>query len=149
MALVKGGTESDCVVIDIGQCGMQMIYFATVHLQVEGGIMIIAASHNPKEYNGIKIVQQEARPIPGDTGLWELETQVIDVEFPAKAEQAGQIEKLDIVEDYVKHILSYVDVAKLKLLKVVVNAGNGAAGLILDGMGILTGALCLMSRGFH
>jgi phosphomannomutase len=82
----------------------------------------------------MKFVRQEARPISGDTGLRELEKQVADGELPAKAKQAGRIEKLDIVEDYVKHILSYVDVAKLKPLKVVVNAGNGAAGPILDVM---------------
>ena len=132
-ALVKGLTESGCDVIDIGQCGTEMIYFATAHLQLDGGIMI-TASHNPKEYNGMKFVRQEARPISGDTGLRELEKQVADGELPARAEQAGRVEKLDIVEDYVKHILSYVDVAKLKPLKVVVNAGNGAAGPILDVM---------------
>lgn len=132
-ALVKGLTESGCDVIDIGQCGTEMIYFTTAHLQLDGGIMI-TASHNPKEYNGMKFVRQEARPISGDTGLRELEKQVADGELPAKAKQAGRIEKLDIVEDYVKHILSYVDVAKLKPLKVVVNAGNGAAGPILDVM---------------
>ena len=132
-ALVKGLTESGCDVIDIGQCGTEMIYFATAHLQLDGGIMI-TASHNPKEYNGMKFVRQEARPISGDTGLRELEKQVADGELPSKAESVGRVEKLDIVEDYVKHILSYVDVAKLKPLKIVVNAGNGAAGPILDVM---------------
>ena len=132
-ALAKGLTESGADVIDIGQCGTEMIYFATSHLQLDGGIMI-TASHNPKEYNGMKFVRQEARPISGDTGLRELEKQVADGELPAKAESVGRVEKLDIVEDYVKHILSYVDVAKLKPLKIVVNAGNGAAGPILDVM---------------
>lgn len=132
-ALMKGLTESGCDVIDIGQCGTEMIYFATAHLKLDGGVMI-TASHNPKEYNGMKFVRQEARPISGDTGLRELEAQVADAELPAKAETAGRIEMLDITEDYVKHILSYVDVSKLKPLKVVVNAGNGAAGPIIDVM---------------
>ena len=132
-ALVKGLVESGCDVIDIGQCGTEMIYFTTAHLKLDGGVMI-TASHNPKEYNGMKFVRQEARPISGDTGLRELEKQVADGELPAVAEILGKVESLDITEEYVKHILSYVDVAKMKPLKVVVNAGNGAAGPILDVM---------------
>ena len=132
-ALVQGLVESGCDVIDIGQCGTEMIYFATFHLKMDGGIMI-TASHNPKEYNGMKFVRQEARPISGDTGLRDLEKQVADGELPAAAEVFGKVESLDITEEYVNHILAYVDVAKLKPLKVVVNAGNGAAGPILDVM---------------
>lgn len=132
-ALMKGLTESGCDVIDIGQCGTEMIYYATAHLNLDGGVMI-TASHNPKEYNGMKFVRQEARPISGDTGLRELEAKVADGELSVEAEVAGKIETLDITEEYVKHILSYVDVAKLKPLKVVVNAGNGAAGPIIDVM---------------
>ena len=132
-ALIKGLTESGCDVIDIGQCGTEMIYFATAHLKLDGGVMI-TASHNPKEYNGMKFVRQEARPISGDTGLRDLEKQVADGELPAEAEVIGKVESLDITEDYVKHILSYVEAEKLKPLKVVVNAGNGAAGPILDVM---------------
>ena len=132
-ALVKGLVESGCDVIDIGQCGTEMIYFVTAHLKLDGGVMI-TASHNPKEYNGMKFVRQEARPISGDTGLRELEAQVADGALPAAAEVPGKVERLDIAEDYVKHILSYVDASQLKPLKVVVNAGNGAAGPILDVM---------------
>ncbi|BAL83431.1 putative phosphomannomutase [Selenomonas ruminantium subsp. lactilytica TAM6421] len=132
-ALVRGLTESGCDVVDIGQCGTEMIYFATDHLKLDGGVMI-TASHNPKEYNGMKFVRQEARPISGDTGLRDLEKQVADGELPAMAENAGKVETVDIAEEYVKHILSYVDVSELKPLKVVVNAGNGAAGPILDVM---------------
>ena len=132
-ALVKGLVESGCNVIDIGQCGTEMIYFATAHLKLDGGVMI-TASHNPKEYNGMKFVRQEARPISGDTGLRDLEKQVADGDLPAMATNVGKVEKLDITEEYVKHILSYVDVSQLKPLKVVVNAGNGAAGPILDVM---------------
>ena len=132
-ALMKGLTESGCDVVDIGQCGTEMIYFATAHLKLDGGVMI-TASHNPKEYNGMKFVRQEARPISEDTGLRELESQVADGELPEAVEVPGKVEKLDVAEDYVKHILSYVDVNKLKPLKVVVNAGNGAAGPILDVM---------------
>lgn len=132
-ALIQGLVESGCNVIDIGQCGTEMIYFATFHLKLDGGVMI-TASHNPREYNGMKFVRQEARPISGDTGLLDLKQQVADGELPAMAEIYGKVESIDITERYVKHILSYVDVTKLKPLKVVVNAGNGAAGPILDVM---------------
>ena len=132
-ALTRGLTESGCDVIDIGQCGTEMIYFATAHLHLDGGIMI-TASHNPKEYNGMKFVRQEARPISGDTGLRALESQVANGELPAIEETIGKVENFDITEAYVKHILSYIDISKLKPLKVVVNAGNGAAGPILDVM---------------
>ena len=132
-ALIKGLTESGCDVIDIGQCGTEMIYFATAHLKLDGGVMI-TASHNPKEYNGMKFVRQEARPISGDTGLRNLEKQVADGELPVVAEVPGKVELSDITEDYVQHILSYIDAEKLKPLKIVVNAGNGAAGPILDVM---------------
>ena len=132
-ALIKGLQESGCDVIDIGQCGTEMIYFATAHLKLDGGVMI-TASHNPKEYNGMKFVRQEARPISGDTGLRELQRLVADGNLPVAAAVSGKVEQMDIAEEYVKHILSYVDVSGLKPLKVVVNAGNGAAGPILDVM---------------
>ena len=132
-ALSRGLMESGCDVIDIGQCGTEMIYFATAHLGLDGGIMI-TASHNPKEYNGMKFVRKGARPISGDTGLRELERLVAEGELAASDAAPGKIETLDITEEYVKHILSYVDVSRLKPLKVVVNAGNGAAGPILDVM---------------
>ncbi|SFH98096.1 phosphomannomutase [Selenomonas ruminantium] len=132
-ALSRGLMESGCDVIDIGQCGTEMIYFATAHLGLDGGIMI-TASHNPKEYNGMKFVRKGARPISGDTGLRELERLVAEGALAASDAAPGKIETLDITEEYVKHILSYVDVSRLKPLKVVVNAGNGAAGPILDVM---------------
>ena len=131
-ALLQGLTESGCDVIDIGQCGTEMIYFATAHLRLDGGIMI-TASHNPKEYNGMKFVRKDARPISGDNGLRELESQVASEEF-TKAAAIGKVEKRDILAEYVQHILSYVDVSNLKPFKVVVNAGNGAAGAVLDEM---------------
>lgn len=131
-ALVKGLTESGCDVVDIGECGTEMIYFTTAHLKLDGGIMI-TASHNPKEYNGMKFVRKESRPISSDTGLKELEKAVMEGEFTETA-ATGKVEKIDILEDYVEHILSYVDVKKLKPFKVVANTGNGAAGPIINAL---------------
>ena len=125
-------TESGCDVVDIGECGTEMIYFTTAHLKLDGGIMI-TASHNPKEYNGMKFVRKESRPISSDTGLKELEKAVMEGEFTETA-ATGKVEKIDILEDYVEHILSYVDVKKLKPFKVVANTGNGAAGPIINAL---------------
>ncbi len=130
-ALVRGLTEMGCDVVDIGQCGTEMIYFTTAHLKLDGGIMI-TASHNPKQYNGMKLVRRESRPISSDTGLKEIEENVITGTFPILDGPKGSVESVNIVPDYIKHLLTYVDPTALKPLKIVVNAGNGAAGPILD-----------------
>lgn len=95
---------------------------------------MITASHNPREYNGMKLVRQQSRPISSDTGLKDIEERVLSGDFPAMASQKGAVEQVDIMQPYVEHLLTYVDVAALKPLKVVVNAGNGVAGPILDAL---------------
>lgn len=132
-ALVRGLTEMGCDVVDIGQCGTEMIYFATYFLKLDGGIMI-TASHNPKDYNGMKLVREGARPISADTGLKEIEDKVIAGDMGKVSDTKGTVQKKDIMAEYVEHILGYVDKKTLKPLKVVVNAGNGAAGPVLDVM---------------
>lgn len=132
-ALIRGLTEMGCDVVDIGQCGTEMIYFATYFLKLDGGIMI-TASHNPKNYNGMKLVREGARPISSDTGLKDIEEKVIAGQIGTAAAQKGSAEQKDIMADYVKHILGYVNIKTLKPLKVVVNAGNGSAGPVLDVM---------------
>ncbi|CQR70475.1 Phosphomannomutase/phosphoglucomutase [Sporomusa ovata DSM 2662] len=134
-AVIKGLTEMGCDVVDIGLCGTEQIYFATAHLKLDGGIMI-TASHNPKDYNGMKLVRAESRPISGDTGLKELEEQVVTGEFPPVSKNIipGKVTCVDILKDYIEHLLTYVDKAALKPLKVVVNAGNGGAGAVIDAL---------------
>lgn len=132
-SLINGLTQMGCDVIDIGQCGTEMIYFATYFLKLDGGIMI-TASHNPKDYNGMKLVRQGARPISADTGLKNIEEHVINNELGSSATIPGTVTKKDILKEYIEHILGYVDKTQLKPLKVVVNAGNGAAGPIIDAM---------------
>ena len=131
-ALIKGLAESDCDVVDIGLCGTEMIYFATARWELGGGIMV-TASHNPKEYNGMKFVKEESRPISSRNGLLEM-AKAVESENFSPGETTGNIKKWDILAEYVRHILSYVDVTKLKPFKVVANAGNGAAGLVIDEM---------------
>ena len=133
-ALVKGLTESGCDVVDIGLCGTEQIYFATAHLNLDGGIMI-TASHNPQEYNGFKLVREGARPISGDSGLKELEEAVVTGKFSSVVNTViGKVNNKDIKKEYIQHLLTYVDVENLKSLKVVVNAGNGSAGPIIDAL---------------
>ena len=124
--LMDGGAE----VYDIGLCGTEHVYFATFHENMDGGIMV-TASHNPMDYNGMKLVREGARPLSGDSGLNEIKALAERGEFSAPARRGGQ-RVLDIMPAYVKHLLKYVDVEALKRLKIVVNAGNGGAGLVID-----------------
>ncbi|MCC6747338.1 MAG: phosphomannomutase [Deltaproteobacteria bacterium] len=129
-ALVDGLTSSGVDVALIGLCGTEEVYFATAHLQASGGIMV-TASHNPADYNGMKLVREGSRPISGDTGLKEIEAAVLaGVTPPAGAR--GKTEEVSVREAYVKHLLTYVDRAALKPLTIVANAGNGCAGPTLD-----------------
>lgn len=120
-----GGSD----VIDIGQCGTEMIYFATAHLDADGGIMV-TASHNPAEYNGMKLVRRGTRPISADTGLMEIADMVVDskdfphVKVPGKTE--GAVRRYDIMPEYIEHLLGYIDIKALKPLKIVANPGNAA-----------------------
>jgi phosphomannomutase len=129
-ALTKGLTDSGADVYDIGVCGTELVYFATFHLELDGGIMI-TASHNPPEYNGMKMVKRGARPISADTGLKEIQSIAEREEFEAP-KQHGRVGEVNVNDDYIEHLLGYVDVARLKPLKIVVNAGNGCAGPYVD-----------------
>ena len=132
-AAVEGMRDAGASVWDLGQCGTEMMYFATAHLKADGGMMV-TASHNPKEYNGMKLVRKEARPISADTGLKDLAAMVELEDFEEKIPKAakrGDYEEVNIVPSYVEHLLSYIDVAKIQPLKIVANPGNGGAGPIV------------------
>jgi phosphomannomutase len=129
-ALCRGLTDSGVDVYDIGVCGTEGVYFATFDGGYDGGIMV-TASHNPPDYNGMKFVREESRPISGDNGLREIQRFAERAEFP-KAPKCGVRHRIDTLQAYIAHLLSYVDVNKLKTLKIVVNAGNGGAGLMVD-----------------
>ena len=115
---------------DIGLCGTEHVYFATFHLGLGGGIMV-TASHNPRDYNGLKLVREESRPISEDTGLREIEQRILD-ERLGPSPGGGRREARDVSAAYVRHVLGYVDPRKLRPLKIVVNAGNGGAGRVID-----------------
>lgn len=132
-ALSKGITDAGADVIDIGLCGTEQVYFATFHLGVDGGIMV-TASHNPMDYNGLKLVRKGAKPVSGDSGLREIEARVVNGELGREAQNKGQVIAQNSMDAYIKHLLSYVDMEVLKPLKVVVNAGNGCAGPVIDAL---------------
>ncbi len=129
-ALTKGLTEAGVDVLDIGLCGTEVVYFATFHQKLDGGIMV-TASHNPPDYNGLKLVREQAKPISVDTGLQAIRVIAERDSFPEVA-RPGQRREIDVGAAYLKHLLGYVEIKKLKPLKIVVNAGNGAAGLMVD-----------------
>ncbi len=130
-ALIQGLTEAGADVIDIGLCGTEEVYFATSHLNADGGIMI-TASHNPKGYNGMKLVREKSKPISGDTGLEAIRQRVEAGNLADKASTAGQVrEHLDKTA-YIDHLLTYIDVDALKPLKVLADPGNGAVGPVIE-----------------
>ena len=126
--LGAGGAEA----LDLGLCGTEEVYFAAFQPGIDGGIMV-TASHNPMDYNGMKLVRGGAVPISGDSGLRELEAAVEASGAKAPAGPAP-LTPLDLRPAYVRHLLGYVDAAALKPLKIVVNAGNGSAGLVIDAL---------------
>lgn len=129
-ALTDGLLEAGVDVLDIGQCGTEQVYFATAHLGASGGIMV-TASHNPQDYNGMKFVREASRPISADTGLEEIRSLILKGDLPV-ADRPGARSEVDVVDAYLDHLLGYVDTASLKPLKIVCNAGNGGAGAIID-----------------
>jgi len=131
-ALTRGLTEGGADVFDIGLCGTESVYFATEHLGADGGIMV-TASHNPPDYNGMKLVREGSRPISGDSGLHEIQRRAEAGAFEDHG-TTGRVRPTPITDAYVEHLLSYVDRDALHPLKLVVNAGNGGAGLIIDAL---------------
>lgn len=132
--LVEGLRASGADVLDLGLCGTEEIYHATFSMEKDGvdGGVIVTASHNPADYNGMKFVIRGARPVTGESGLKKMAEMVASKTVPPGIEEVGKIEKKDIKKKYIEHLLTYIDIKKLKPLKIVVNSGNGCAGAIVD-----------------
>ncbi|MBN2865411.1 MAG: phosphomannomutase [Thiotrichales bacterium] len=128
-ALKRGLLAAGANVIDIGLCGTEEVYFNTFFRGTDGGIMI-TASHNPKGYNGIKLVSKGSKPVSGDSGLKAIEQRVLDNNFVDSASSATETFHNNKT-DYIQHLLSYVDLTALKPLKLVMDAGNGSAGAVI------------------
>ena len=131
-AVIRGLTDAGVTVHDIGLCGTEMVYFATSSLNASGGIMV-TASHNPADYNGLKIVREQARPVSADSGLADIKA-LAESDHRRMARSPGTVQVIDVLDDYVAHMLSYVDIGKLKPLTLLANAGNGCAGVALDAL---------------
>ncbi len=129
-SVIRGLVDSGVDVVDIGLCGTEGVYYATFALGLDGGIMV-TASHNPPDYNGMKFVREGSRPISGDTGLKDIRRLAEAGSFAAAA-RPGTVTAVDSGPKYIEHLLSYVDRKALKPLKIVCNAGNGGAGLVID-----------------
>ncbi len=129
-ALCRGLNDAGVDAHDIGICGTEGVYFATFHGGYDGGVMV-TASHNPADYNGMKFVREGSRPISGDNGLKDIRAFAERGEFPAASRRGSRI-STDVQQAYVENLLSYLDRSRLKPLRIVVNAGNGGAGLVVD-----------------
>ncbi len=134
MALSKGLQDEGCHVIDIGMVGTEEIYFATTYLAVDGGVEV-TASHNPINYNGMKLVREDSKPVSGDTGLPDIKRMAEQQPWLEEADSAlekGTYSTASTLEPYVDHLLGYVNLDNIKPLQLVVNAGNGSAGHVID-----------------
>lgn len=131
LSLAKGLQDAGTDVIDIGMTGTEEVYFATSHLKADGGVEV-TASHNPIDYNGMKLVREGSRPISGDTGLRAIQELAETNQFPVPTATRGSYVRQDVLADYVQHVLSYVNTENFKPLKLVINSGNGAAGHAID-----------------
>jgi phosphomannomutase len=133
-ALSDGIRDAGSDVVDIGMVGTEQVYFATSHLQVGGGIEV-TASHNPIDFNGMKPIREGSRPVSSDTGLLDIKALAEANNFPAvEANNRGAYQQLCILDDYIDHLCGYVDLSTIKPIKLVMNAGNGAAGPVVDAM---------------
>lgn len=128
-ALCRGLNDGGADVIDIGLCGTEEVYFQTFHRQAGGGIMI-TASHNPKGYNGMKLVREGARPVSGDSGLFAVRDRVLAGCFSERS-TPGRVLAAPEKDAYISHLLGYVDHSALKPLRIVANPGNGGAGPVI------------------
>ena len=127
-ALIRGAVDAGCEVLDLGLVGTEMLYFAVGDLELDGGVAV-TASHNPKEYTGMKIVRAGALPVGGDSGLLEIRDRALA--GPGEPASRGSVREVDIWPAYVERVLSFVDVEAIAPLKVVIDAANGMAGVML------------------
>jgi phosphomannomutase len=138
-AVVRGAADAGADVVDVGMVGTEMLYFAVGELGLDGGVAV-TASHNPKEYTGMKIVRRGALPVGGESGLLEIRDRATGAADssgePSQGQspspgRRGQVEQRDVYPAFVERVLSFVDVAAMKPLRAVIDAANGMAGAML------------------
>lgn len=131
-AVANGLLDSGIDVIDLGMTGTEEVYFAAFHKGVDGGVEV-TASHNPMDYNGMKFVQADAKPVSGDTGLRDIQHLAEKNEFSI-VKRRGVLSCESFLPDYISHLLTYIDIRNISPLKLVVNSGNGSAGHVVDAL---------------
>jgi phosphomannomutase len=129
-SVIRGAADAGCDVLDLGLVGTEMVYFAVGELELDGGVMV-TASHNPKDYTGMKIVRRGALPVGGDSGLLEIRDRAMSLGDTSEGQTPGQVQEYDIWPAYVDRVLSFVDLSEIKPLRVVIDAANGMAGVML------------------
>ena len=149
-AFIAGALEQGADVVDYGMCATDMLYFGVVRDGLEGGAQI-TASHNPKQYNGVKMVRREAFPLSGDAGIGEIHEMVTLGTIPAPTRPPGKIETTSLLDDYADKVLSFIDPAAIKPFNVVLDGGCGMAGLVaprlFDRLPCRTTRLCFTPDG--
>jgi phosphomannomutase len=128
-SVMRGAADEGAEVLDLGLVGTEMVYFAVGSLELDGGMMV-TASHNPKEYTGVKIVRRGALPVGGESGLLDVRDRALAI-TDLKGGGEARVSAYDIWPEYVDRVLSFIDVSAVKPLKVVIDAGNGMAGAML------------------
>jgi phosphomannomutase len=128
-AFIDGARHQGADVVNYGLMGTDMMYYAVARDGHDGGVQI-TASHNPKEYNGIKMVRREAFPLSGDEGISDIRDMLLSGRLPKESDRTGSVSQMDVTRDYVNHVLSFIDPSIIKPFNVVLDAGNGIAGLI-------------------
>jgi phosphomannomutase len=128
-AFIDGARDQGCDVVDYGLMGTDMLYFAVARDRHDGGAQV-TASHNPKQYNGMKLVRREAFPLSGDAGISDIRDAVVGGKLPEKAARRGGLTTSEVLADYVDHVLSFIDPSIVKPFNVVLDAGSGIGGLV-------------------
>jgi phosphomannomutase len=149
-AFIAGAREQGADVVDVGLCGTDMLYFGVARGGFDGGAAV-TASHNPKQYNGVKLVRKEAFPLSGEAGISDIRDMLLGATLPAAAAAPGAYAQQDILADYVAHVLTFIDPAVIKPFNVVLDAGSGMGGLVapplFDRLACRTTRLCFEVDG--
>src|SRR5215475_10175011 len=128
-AFIDGATSQGADVVDYGMIPTDMLYFAVARDRHDGGVQV-TASHNPKQYNGMKMVRREAFPLSGEEGISEIREMIAAGTTPAAAPKPGQVSRKDVLDAYVQHVMSFIDPSVIKPFNVVLDAGSGMGGLV-------------------
>ena len=128
-AFIDGALTQGADVVDFGMLGTDQMYFGVVQQGLDGGAQI-TASHNPKQYNGVKMVRREALPLSGDAGIGDIRDMIVNGTLPPPAATRGRRTSLDIMDGYIDKAMSFIDPSVIKPFKVVLDAGSGMAGLV-------------------